>query len=140
MRLEPDRARSARQVAADCIRLHFGHGAATVADQENNDFIRAVPIITGEERVATLDAVSQSLHQEKIERAIDGHGRRGLPNALQSLHDFIGAERGMAFGEHFEDAAPQRRQPLPGAVTGFLGARKRIRHALRMVVIGLGKS
>jgi hypothetical protein len=71
MRLEADGTRCAREIAPDRAGGHFGHCAASLAQQEHDDLFGIVSAAAGKERATAFDAMRESFSHEKIERAID---------------------------------------------------------------------
>src|SRR5215510_12598599 len=93
----------------------------------------------GQEGIAAFDAVDQPVLDQEIERAIDRDRRRPRPLAGHALHDLVGAERAVAFGQRLQHLAAERREPLAAGGAQRLGMRHGLGAAAAMVVIGRRK-
>src|SRR5712692_590995 len=134
-RAEADAARGLRKIPSERARRHLCDALTPLAQKEEDDIGRVMPMDAGKKRILAFDAVGKTLGQEKIERAINRHRRDRLPRLFQPLDDLIGPERRMAFRQRLQDPAAQRGELDPVRVTGLLGARERLGDAALVVVI-----
>src|SRR2546427_672217 len=70
--------------------------AAALADQEHDEIVDPVIVDAGDERVAALDAVDETVLLQEIERAVDSDRSRSRSGGRGPLDDLVGAERPVA--------------------------------------------
>ena len=74
-------------------RRRLADGTAALADQEHHELPGGVIVHAGDEGVAALDAVHETVLAQELERAIGGDRGRARPPRGEPVDDLVGAER-----------------------------------------------
>jgi len=121
-RLEGGARQHLPQGGANLGRGRLVDAAASLADEEDDELARLMPVRAGDEGVLRLELVHEALFKKEVEGAVDGDGRHApLILAGQGLGEVVGAERPVRGIERLKHGAADRRQPLAALAAGGLG-------------------
>src|SRR4051812_15377914 len=84
----------------------FADRAAALANKKHHQVAGRVGMNAGDEGVAALDAVDETVLTQELQGAVDGDWRRAGPLRRQPLHDLIGADGLMAGEQGRQHVAP----------------------------------
>lgn len=134
-RRETGRARGSLERFGGGAARRLADRSAAFADQENHEIATLMVVHAGDKGVAALDPMNEAVIAQKFQRAIDGDGRRAR-FLLQSIDDFIGAERPMTRQQSFKDLPPHRGEPLTARNALRLSMRDCRAGAALMIMVG----
>ncbi len=117
----------------------FADGAAMLADEEDYRVTAGVIVHAGDEGIAALDPMNQTVIPQKFERAIDSDRRRPGP-IPQPFNDFVGPEWFVAREQRFEYVPADRRQPLRTRGAQRFGVGDGRAGAATVIVVGRWKN
>src|SRR5439155_19812797 len=133
---EAGAARRGAQRGGDLRRGGFADRAAALANQKHHEVAGGMRVHAGDEGVAALDAVHETVGAQEFEGAIDGDRRRPRAARRDPVHDLVGAERVVACQQRAEHVAADVGEPLAALHAARLGDGHGVAQAALMVVAG----
>lgn len=135
---ETVRAQGFLHRARKCRAFHLGGRLAAPTDQK----VRRVVFggkRAADEGIETCESVHQPVLHQKIERAVDRHGRDFPCARIQSRQNVIGPHGRMARPDGFQHPPANLGQPRPALGAEGLSGAHGIGRTLRMIVMRMGK-